>query len=485
MVGIPEARNRLDDYPHQFSGGMRQRVMIAMALSCNPKLLIADEPTTALDVTIQAQILEIPSRLAAGPRDKKPPGCPFFPRCAWRVDRVQGRAAAARRATRRGRSTRAACCECRSSSPIVRSPAHRRSGGRGMTSAASRHPARRSSKCATSRSTSRSRPAASSSAKRGCARRRRRHASPVAEGETLGLVGESGCGKSHDRAAVLQLYPKTAGITVEVRPDADLVEAQGRRAAPRFRRKMQMIFQDPYASAEPAHDRRQHHREPLRSTGSPRARRSHERVQNLLQRSACQPVLCQPFPARVLGRPAAAHRHRARARGEPDFIVCDEPVSALDVSIQAQIINLLARTSRSSSTSPTCSSRTTSPSCATSATAWPSCTSATSWSSRTGTRSSKTRSIPYTKALLSAVPIPDPDVERKRERIILLGDVPSPLRPPPGCVFHTRCPIAIDECRTRQPDWRNVGTAEKEHWVWCHRVDAGAGMTTGMSKASN
>jgi oligopeptide/dipeptide ABC transporter ATP-binding protein len=77
---------------------------------------------------------------------------------------------------------------------------------------------------------------------------------------------------------------------------------------------------------------------------------------------------------------------------------------------------------------------------------------------------------PYTKALLSAVPIPDPQIERERERIILLGDVPSPLRPPSGCVFHTRCPIAIDECRTRRPDWRNVGTADKEHWVWCHRV---------------
>jgi oligopeptide/dipeptide ABC transporter ATP-binding protein len=77
---------------------------------------------------------------------------------------------------------------------------------------------------------------------------------------------------------------------------------------------------------------------------------------------------------------------------------------------------------------------------------------------------------PYTKALLSAVPIPDPAIERKRERIILLGDVPSPLRPPPGCVFNTRCPIAIDECRTRIPEWRNVGTANSEHWVWCHRV---------------
>ena len=77
---------------------------------------------------------------------------------------------------------------------------------------------------------------------------------------------------------------------------------------------------------------------------------------------------------------------------------------------------------------------------------------------------------PYTKALMSAVPIPDPKIERQRERIILLGDVPSPVRPPSGCVFHTRCPIAIDVCREQRPEWRNVGTATKEHWVWCHRV---------------
>jgi len=80
---------------------------------------------------------------------------------------------------------------------------------------------------------------------------------------------------------------------------------------------------------------------------------------------------------------------------------------------------------------------------------------------------------PYTKALLSAVPVPDPAVEAKRERIILLGEIPSPMRPPPGCVFHTRCPIAIDECRTRVPEWRNVGTADRPHWVACHRVIGG------------
>ncbi len=154
---------------------------------------------------------------------------------------------------------------------------------------------------------------------------------------------------------------------------------------------------------------------------------------------------------------------------EPDFIVCDEPVSALDVSIQAQIINLLQDLqdqfnltylfiAHDLSVVRHISDRV--------------CVMYLGHAMELTDRDSifENPLHPYTKALMSAVPIPDPKIERQRERIILLGDVPSPLRPPQGCVFHTRCPIAIDECRVRRPEWRNVGTADKEHWVWCHRV---------------
>ena len=153
----------------------------------------------------------------------------------------------------------------------------------------------------------------------------------------------------------------------------------------------------------------------------------------------------------------------------PDFIVCDEPVSALDVSIQAQIINLLQDLqeefgltylfiAHDLSVVRHISDRV-----------------AVMYLGHIMELTDRDAIFenplhPYTKALMSAVPIPDPVLERTRERIVLLGDVPSPISPPPGCVFHTRCPIAIDECRTTIPEWRNVGTADAEHWVWCHRV---------------
>ena len=154
---------------------------------------------------------------------------------------------------------------------------------------------------------------------------------------------------------------------------------------------------------------------------------------------------------------------------EPEFIVCDEPVSALDVSIQAQIINLLQDLqeefgltylfiAHDLSVVRHISDRV-----------------AVMYLGHIMELTDRDSIFenplhPYTKALLSAVPIPDPALERERERIILTGDVPSPLAPPSGGVFHTRCPIVVDECKTETPEWRNVGTSSEEHWVWCHRV---------------
>jgi oligopeptide transport system ATP-binding protein len=301
----------------------------------------------------------------------------------------------------------------------------------------------------------------------------------VKRGETLGLVGESGCGKSTTGKAVLQLTRPTAGNVMF--EGTDLTKIKGGELR-RFRRKMQMIFQDPYASLNPRMSVGSIISEPLTIHKLASGKEKKERVQNLLQTVGLNPYFANRFPHEFSG----GQRQRigiARALAvEPDFIVADEPVSALDVSIQAQIINLLQDLqdqfnltylfiAHDLSVVRHISDRV-----------------AVMYLGHVMELTDRDSIFdnplhPYTKALLSAVPIPDPEVERKRERIILLGDVPSPLRPPPGCVFNTRCPIAIDECRTRKPDWRNVGTADKEHWVWCHRVESGSGMTTGMAKA--
>ena len=285
----------------------------------------------------------------------------------------------------------------------------------------------------------------------------------IKRGETLGLVGESGCGKSTTGRAILQLYRPTAG---EVLFDGtDLTQLQGNNLR-LFRRKMQMIFQDPYASLNPRMCIRDIIGEPLVIHNLGKSKERHERVTELMKIVGLNPYYASRFPHEFSG----GQRQRigvARALAvEPDFIVCDEPVSALDVSIQAQIINLLEELQEQFNLTYLFIAH-----------------------DLAVVRHISDRVVvmylgklmelagrleiyenplhPYTKALLSAVPIPDPLLERKRERIILTGDVPSSLRPPKGCVFHTRCPIAIDECRLVVPEWREVSPG---HSVACHRV---------------
>jgi len=285
----------------------------------------------------------------------------------------------------------------------------------------------------------------------------------IRQGETLGLVGESGCGKSTTGRAILQLYRPTAGQILFAGTDLTTLKGGALRA---MRRKMQMIFQDPYASLNPRMSVGSIIGEPLAIHGLAKGKARRERIHEIMRIVGLNPFYANRYPHEFSG----GQRQRigvARALAvEPDFIVADEPVSALDVSIQAQIINLLEDLqerfgltylfiAHDLSVVRHISDRV-----------------AVMYLGKLMEATTRDELYdnalhPYTKALLSAVPIPDPAVEATRERIILTGDVPSPLRPPPGCVFHTRCPIAIEECWQAIPEWRQVGS---DHWVACHRV---------------
>jgi oligopeptide transport system ATP-binding protein len=285
----------------------------------------------------------------------------------------------------------------------------------------------------------------------------------IRHGETLGLVGESGCGKSTTGRTILQLYRATAG-KVYYR-DTDLTELKGEPLR-KARRDMQMIFQDPYASLNPRLTVGNIIGEPLEvhNIGTRKERR--ERVQELLKLVGLSPYYINRYPHEFSG----GQRQRigvARALAlQPEFIVCDEPISALDVSIQAQVVNLLEDLqekfgltylfiAHDLSMVRHISDRT----------AVMYLGKVVELASRDELYSNPLH--PYTQALLSAVPIPDPTKESRRQRIILEGDVPSPANPPAGCRFHPRCPLAIDVCKQVEPEWRDVGS---DHWVACHVV---------------
>jgi oligopeptide transport system ATP-binding protein len=282
----------------------------------------------------------------------------------------------------------------------------------------------------------------------------------VYRGETLGLVGESGCGKSTTGRTILQLYRPTDG---EIYLDGEnLAELKGSKLQ-HMRRRMQMIFQDPYASLNPRMTVGSIVGEPLEIYKIAKGNEKKQRVEELLRLVGLNPYFASRYPHEFSG----GQRQRigiARALAlNPDFMVCDEPIAALDVSIQAQVVNLLEELqerfgltylfiAHDLSMVRHISDRV-----------------AVMYLGKivelTDRNTLYTRPLhPYTTALLSAVPIPDPVIEEQRQRIILEGDVPSPANPPVGCNFNTRCPIAKDECFETEPEFKEEASG---HSVAC------------------
>lgn len=284
----------------------------------------------------------------------------------------------------------------------------------------------------------------------------------VKKGEIFGLVGESGCGKSTIGRTIMGLYHKTSG---DVLYDGENVHEFSEEDKWSFYRKMQMVFQDPYASLNPRFTVGEVISDPMEVHGIGKNRKERiEKVYQLLEEVGLIRDHANRYPHEFSG----GQRQRigiARALAlEPEFIIADEPISALDVSVQAQVVNLLKKLQMEKGLTLLIIAHDLS--------------MVKYISDRIGVmylgsmveltvsnQLYETPLHPYTKALLSAIPIPDPDIEEKRERIILKGELPSPINPPSGCTFRTRCPMAMDICAQVKPEWREV---EPHHFVACH-----------------
>jgi len=526
LVGMPRPSERLAYYPHQLSGGLRQRVMIAMALACEPKLLIADEPTTALDVTIQAQILslldELKARLGmamllithdmgviAGRADRvmvmyagkivegstterlfadmrhpyteallasipqldqdttqrlysipglppdltnPPSGCRFEPRCRYATE------------------------ECRASEPPLGGPdlAH---------PYACFHPVGESAESLWARAAGEGNAARSIGddilvldhvvkefpvtagavlqRKIGTVKAVSDVSLTVRRGETFGLVGESGCGKTTIGRLVVALEQPTAGSIVF--DGQDLTKLTGRRLR-QVRKNLQLMFQDPYASLDPRMRVGSILREPLQIQSVGTRQEQDERVAELLREVGLSPKAVTLYPHEFSG----GQRQRiglARALAlSPQLIVADEPVSALDVSIRSQILNLMKRLQEAHGLTYIVISHDLS------VVRYLADRIGVMYLGKlvevgTGTDIYESAAHPYTAGLLATIPVPKPELERTKREPAIRGELPSALNPPSGCRFRTRCPRAEEICTAEEPPFQFFGG---EHIAACH-----------------
>jgi peptide/nickel transport system ATP-binding protein len=538
LVGIPDASERLKNYPHQFSGGQRQRVGIAMALITGPSLLIADEPTTALDVTIQAQITELVADLqrrlgmaiiwithdlgvVAGLVDKvavmyagfiiemapvhdlyinsshpytlglldsiptldgkeerlipiegSPPdmlktplGCPFAPRCRFVIDRcLEENPALATiapdhySACWQWETVRDVSVKARQTVAVEAVEIRPEDGQEPIpeailevTDLKKHFPIRRGIL---------QRQVGAVKAVDGVS-------FTVKRGETLGLVGESGCGKSTTGETILHLLEPTSGQVIFNGEDITQLNGKQRRLV---RRHMQMIFQDPYSSLNPRYTVGSIISEGLNIHKIGRKEERPERVVELMKLVGLNPYYASRYPHEFSG----GQRQRigiARALAtSPSFIIADEPISALDVSIQAQVVNLLDELKNELGLTYLFIAHDLS------MVRYISDRVAVMYLGRVVELGERDDVFdqpihPYTQALQSAVPIPNPEMEAERERIVLKGDVPNPSDPPPGCHFHPRCAYATEICQSVYPEFRNLGTETRPHRVACHHAE--------------
>jgi peptide/nickel transport system ATP-binding protein len=534
LVGLPRAKERINEYPHQFSGGMRQRVMIAMALACEPKLLIADEPTTALDVTIQKQILELiddlrrrlgmavilvthdlgviagradrvavmyagktaettgTSTLYANPRhpytealfqalpDKAaetrerlysipgmppdltnpPVGCRFAPRCRYVQDRCR-----AEEPTLRGETPEHvfACffpvgLRKREDLKISAPPPAREIAtlvaprANGQVLLAAEHLVKDF-------------PATSGTV----LQRRIGAVSAVADvsfairnGETLGLVGESGCGKTTIGRLIVGLERPTGGAIMY--GDRDLVRSRGHEYR-RQRRAIQYMFQDSYASLDPRMRAGAILREPLEVQGVGSRRDRDKRVEEMLGHVGLPQTAVERYPHEFSGGQRQRLGFARALMLSPTLIVADEPVSALDVSIQAQVLNLMRELQREMGLTYLFISH--------------DLTVVRYLSNTIGVmylgklvevgpadELYLTPAHPYTRGLIDSAPVADPTSERAKVEAGVRGELPSAIHPPSGCRFRTRCPLAQEVCAVVEPPLQPFGA--NGHRAACH-----------------
>ena len=286
----------------------------------------------------------------------------------------------------------------------------------------------------------------------------------IEKGRTMGLVGESGCGKTTVGRTILKLYQATAGRILY--QGTDITGLSDSQMVP-YRKKMQMIFQDPYTSLDPRKNIGDIIAEPIWAMKLHTGKDKNDRVRELIEMVGLKPDHINRYPHEFSG----GQRQRigiARAlAAEPEFIVCDEPISALDVSIQAQVVNMFEQLQEELGLTYLFIAHDLS--------------IVKHISNRIGVMylgklveladsyELTFHSVhPYTKSLISAIPIADPEISRKSKRIVLEGDVPSPVNPPSGCRFRTRCPYADELCAAEEPQWKEVSTG---HYAACHHLD--------------